>query len=239
VLDKYFEPAFGKKLLGAITYEAIIEIVEPLPKSEKAHALAVLRTFLRWCVKPPRRYIPHSPLEGVEITLAKPRKRVLKDGELAMVWRAAGEQGYSRGYLGISRVFRPELQLLVVVVDLPEECSITQIETPEVMFAVRIVVLGEVGECGNPLQCCSLHHVGKCIDTRRHEDLAAGKRHASLRRAISFITRLLDQTGEHEHRCDGVAAARFAVAFVLIGLHFVDVVTAFHHADGRILTFCD
>jgi integrase len=56
-----------------------------------------MRTFLRWCVKPPRRYIPHSPLEGIEIVLAKHRKRVLKDDEIVKVWNAAERQGYPHG----------------------------------------------------------------------------------------------------------------------------------------------
>jgi integrase len=99
ILDKYFEPEFGKKPLSKITYEAVIAITDPLPWSEQAHALAVMRTFLRWCVKPPRRYIKHSPLEGITITMGKPRKRVLKDPELVTVWNAAEEQGYPHGHV--------------------------------------------------------------------------------------------------------------------------------------------
>jgi integrase len=97
VLDKYFEPKLGSKQLGAVGYEDAMDCVEGLPPSEKAHALAVVRTFFRWCVKPPRRYIPHSPIEGVEIKLAKKRKRVLMEGELVQVWRAAEEQSHPYG----------------------------------------------------------------------------------------------------------------------------------------------
>ena len=43
----------------------------------------------------------------------------------------------------------------------------------------------------------------------------------------------LYETGEHERRYDGVAAARFAVPGVLIGLHLGRVVAAFSHADSR------
>jgi integrase len=97
MIEKYFEPKLGKKMLPVITYDEVMDCTEGLPPSEKAHALAVARTFFRWCVKPPRRYIPHSPLEGVEITLAKKRKRVLKEPEIIQVWRAAAEQGYPHG----------------------------------------------------------------------------------------------------------------------------------------------
>lgn len=99
MMDKYFVPALGSKKLSEITYEKIIEITDKLSdrRSEQAHALAVFRTFLRWCVKPPRRYIPHSPLEGVEIKLAKKRKRVLKPKEIKIVWQAAKRQSYPHG----------------------------------------------------------------------------------------------------------------------------------------------
>ena len=46
------------------------------------------------------------------------------------------------------------------------------------------------------------------------------------------MTPSLDQTGEYKRRRDGVAAARFAVPGVLIGLHLSRVVAALRHADG-------
>jgi hypothetical protein len=49
----------------------------------------------------------------------------------------------------------------------------------------------------------------------------------------------LDQTGKYKRRCDGVAAASFAVACVLIGLHFSRVVATLRHADGRTDTVRD
>jgi integrase len=57
---------------------------------EQLHAFRVCRTFLSWCVKPPRRYIPHSPLEGY----APPTKdgtndRILSLDELKKIWLAA------------------------------------------------------------------------------------------------------------------------------------------------------
>jgi integrase len=56
-----------------------------------------MRTFFRWCTRPPRRYIAHSPLEGLQIKLGKPRTRTLTDAELLQVWRAADAQGYPHG----------------------------------------------------------------------------------------------------------------------------------------------
>jgi integrase len=97
LLDKYFIPTIGKKRLAELTYESVVDCVKKAAPSEAAHALVVCRAFLRWCVKPPRRYIPHSPLEGVELKPAKKRKRVLKPEELKTVWKAAGTQAYPHG----------------------------------------------------------------------------------------------------------------------------------------------
>jgi len=61
--------------------------------SEKLHAFRVLRTFLRWCVKPPRRYLMRSPLEGYEPP-GKDKKgtRTLSDSELVKVWNASSDR---------------------------------------------------------------------------------------------------------------------------------------------------
>jgi integrase len=53
--------------------------------------------FFRWCVKPPRRYLPHSPLEGVELPKPKKRKRILKPEEAKIAWQAAQGKGYPYG----------------------------------------------------------------------------------------------------------------------------------------------
>jgi hypothetical protein len=83
MMDKYFIPNLGKKRLAEITFEQITKETKGLKESEAAHALAVARTFFRWCVRPPRRYIPHSALEGLQVSMGKARKRILKDAELA------------------------------------------------------------------------------------------------------------------------------------------------------------
>jgi integrase len=97
LVDKYFVPALGKKRLSDLTYESVIDCVQGASRSVAAHALVVCRAFFRWCVRPPRRYIPHSPLEGVQIWHGKRRKRVLNAEELKVVWKAAGAQGYPYG----------------------------------------------------------------------------------------------------------------------------------------------
>jgi integrase len=97
VLDKYIEPKLCSKKLSDISYEDITKITDPLARSEKRNTLAVARTFFRWCVRPPRKYLKHSPLEGVEIPKAGKRKRILNDEELITVWHATVRQGYPHG----------------------------------------------------------------------------------------------------------------------------------------------
>lgn len=93
VLDKYYMPTLGKLPLSRITSAHIAKITDPLldRPTEYSHALAVARMFLRWCVRPPRQYITHSPLEGLQLPRYVPRDRVLSDDELVLVWRAAEE----------------------------------------------------------------------------------------------------------------------------------------------------
>lgn len=97
LFGKYFIPSLGTKRLSELTYEQLVECVKDAAETEAAYALVVCRAFLRWCVRPPRRYIPHSPLEGVQVKRGKRRKRVLTPEELKIVWAAAIEQGYPHG----------------------------------------------------------------------------------------------------------------------------------------------
>ena len=97
ILGKYYLPAFQKTKLGNITLDDITAITDRLPTFEQAHALAVGRCFFRWCVRPPRRYLAHNPLEGIQLTMGKRRKRTLKDPEIVILWRAATAQGYPHG----------------------------------------------------------------------------------------------------------------------------------------------
>src|SRR4029077_5471496 len=94
LIKRHFLPKLRHRKLPDLTFEDILGCVEGVAKSEANYALVVARIFLRWCVRPPRRYIPHNPLEGIEIAPSKKRKRVLSDIELKGVWKAAGAQGY-------------------------------------------------------------------------------------------------------------------------------------------------
>lgn len=96
-LEKHLIPILGSKKLPTIEYEHVTAITDKLSMSERRNTLAVGRTFFRWCVKPPRRYIRHSPLEGVELPKAKRRKRILDENEIPIVWRAAQQHGYPYG----------------------------------------------------------------------------------------------------------------------------------------------
>lgn len=68
LLEKHFLPAFRRRDLAVISDRDIGKELDKLNDrpSEKLHAFRMLRTFLRWCTRPPRRYIAHSPLEGYQ-----------------------------------------------------------------------------------------------------------------------------------------------------------------------------
>lgn len=100
ILRKHFLPTLGNTVLSEITDEDIGEILDELldTPSEANHAFKEARTFFRWATKPPRRFIPVSPLQGMEMpSREKRRRRVLADGELVSVWRAAQRKGYPYG----------------------------------------------------------------------------------------------------------------------------------------------
>jgi integrase len=57
--------------------------------SEQLHLFRYLRTFFRWCTRPPRRYLKHSPMEGYEAPAQEGRRsRILSDEEIKAVWNA-------------------------------------------------------------------------------------------------------------------------------------------------------
>jgi integrase len=95
LIYRYFD--FGRKRLSEITHE---NVTAKLPKapSERNHALVAIKVFLSWAQKPPRRYIPHNPCEGMSPTRRPSRKRVLNNTELAAVLRTAieGTDPYSK-----------------------------------------------------------------------------------------------------------------------------------------------
>jgi site-specific recombinase XerD len=58
--------------------------------SEQLHAYRAVRCFLKWCTRPPRKFIKHSPMEGYEPpSKDRKRSRILTDDELRAVWKAA------------------------------------------------------------------------------------------------------------------------------------------------------
>lgn len=91
LLENHFLPTFRHTNLPDITDDEIGKQLKKLSHvpSEQLHAFRVMRAFLRWCTRPPRRYISHSPLEGYEAPSEdKKGTRILTDNELVKVWRA-------------------------------------------------------------------------------------------------------------------------------------------------------
>jgi integrase len=97
LLKKHF--AFGRRQLAEITAEDVARRIGRIADapSERNHALVAVKVFLRWAQKPPRRYVAHSPCEGMVPTKRPSRKRVLTDRELAAVYRTAlnGENSFA------------------------------------------------------------------------------------------------------------------------------------------------
>jgi integrase len=92
VLSKHFLPPFRNKYLEEITDNDIGKIIEGLSDTPSGanHAFTAARTFFRWVAKPPRRYIPHSPMSGMSLPFQPTkRKRVLTDKELVAIWKTA------------------------------------------------------------------------------------------------------------------------------------------------------
>lgn len=68
--------------------KAVLDKLAATP-SEQLHLFRYLRTFFRWCVRSPRRYLKHSPMEGYEPPGQDRRKtRILSDDEIIAVWNA-------------------------------------------------------------------------------------------------------------------------------------------------------
>lgn len=100
ILDHDIRPAIGAKAVsevGRADINAMLDAVADRGAPIAANrALAVARKLFRWARS--RDYVDRDPTEGV----AKPgdetkRERVLNDGELAAVWRAADGLGYPFG----------------------------------------------------------------------------------------------------------------------------------------------
>ena len=90
-LESHIVPKLGKKQLHEITDEDISRELAKLDHvpSEQLHSFRFVRTFLKWCTRPPRKYIARSPLEGYEAPSRDvKRSRILTDTELAKIWHA-------------------------------------------------------------------------------------------------------------------------------------------------------
>lgn len=90
LLHSHFAPVKEKRL-SDVTDTHISDCLAILADrpSEQLHAFRTVRTFFRWCTRPPRRYVPHSPLEGYKPP-SEDRKgnRTLSDSELLKIWNA-------------------------------------------------------------------------------------------------------------------------------------------------------
>lgn len=100
VIEKYFRKRLQERRLDEITHHDIVKVTDELARrvpGEAMHVFTVIRIFFRWCVP---RYIRHSPMEGLKSPARyTPRKRVLNNGEIAQVWKAADIVGYPFGTL--------------------------------------------------------------------------------------------------------------------------------------------
>jgi integrase len=64
--------------------------------SEQLHAYRAVRCFLRWCTRPPRRYVKHSPMEGyAPPSVDRKGTRTLTDTELKAIWIACDTYPHS------------------------------------------------------------------------------------------------------------------------------------------------
>lgn len=90
ILVNHFN-AWDHLKLDKITDEAVGDALGKIEgKSARLHAFRVIRTFFRWCTKPPRRFLRHSPTEGYDAPgKDTKRSRTLSDEELRAVWKAS------------------------------------------------------------------------------------------------------------------------------------------------------
>jgi integrase len=95
ILKSHFEKSLRSKPLTEIKTHHLTSIIDKLHKTpaEANYAFAVARRFFRWSVT--RRYISHSPLEGIGLPTKTPsRERVLSPEELKEVWNKSGDGNF-------------------------------------------------------------------------------------------------------------------------------------------------
>jgi hypothetical protein len=95
LLKRHF-PFRGKRL-SEIMPQDINHRVDRLRKtvSEQNHAVAIVKIFFQWAKR--RRYVDHSPCDGLQTVNRPSRRHVLSDQELATVFQAAGDLAYPFG----------------------------------------------------------------------------------------------------------------------------------------------
>lgn len=90
-LEKHFKH-LDHRQLAEIDEADISAVLDKLIKtpSTRLHLYRATRTFLKWCTRPPRKWIKHSPMEGYEAP-GKDKKgtRTLTDAELKAVWKVS------------------------------------------------------------------------------------------------------------------------------------------------------
>ncbi len=97
MLKCHFEKPLRGKLLPEIQTNHLTAIIDKLHKTprEANYSFSVARRFFRWAVT--RRYISHSPLEGMGLPTKTPsRERVLSPEELKEVWNKSGDGNFGR-----------------------------------------------------------------------------------------------------------------------------------------------
>lgn len=91
ILRKHFK-AMELVQLADVTDDHIAKALNKLraTPSTQLHAYRAVRSFFKWCTRPPHRYLPRSPMEGYEPP-SRDRKgtRILSDDELKEVWNAS------------------------------------------------------------------------------------------------------------------------------------------------------
>lgn len=86
------------------------------------------------------------------------------------------QREHAGGLFWVSRIFRPALTQLVVQVNFPKELPPDELEAPEVMLSIGVIILRELVEDGNLQQCVRLHAIRQSLDTRGHHHPATAER---------------------------------------------------------------
>jgi integrase len=87
-------PRWKERAVESITSEDVARLTDKIAERSRVQAnrtFGTLRSFFKWCAKPPRRYITAPPTYGLDAPGGSEptRDRVLDDAELRKVWDAA------------------------------------------------------------------------------------------------------------------------------------------------------